>query len=167
MATVKREKMVDEDDGRDNDGGGGGEEEGIEDEVVVVPAASAPAETFILRSRKKRKAVTQVEEQPRNVKKVKTALPKGKKKGNGFIWTADEDAALVEAVDEYGLDFDRIKAEAGACLGDRKKKEEDEALKRGRRKHGSDYEKILETENEVLGDRTVSALQSRYYNKIK
>ena len=42
--------------GRDNDGGGGGEEEGIEDEVVVVPAASAPAETFILRSGKKRKA---------------------------------------------------------------------------------------------------------------
>ena len=40
-------------------------------------------------------------------------------------------------------------------------------MKRGRRKHGSDYEKILETESEVLGDRTVSALQSRYYNKIK
>ena len=47
-------------------------------------------------------------------------MPKGKKKGNGFIWTADEDAALVEAVDEYGLDFDRIKAEAGARLGDSK-----------------------------------------------
>ncbi|GMH93663.1 hypothetical protein TL16_g12692 [Triparma laevis f. inornata] len=107
-------------DERDDDGGGGGEKEGIKDEVVVVPTASAPTEPRDRSSGKTRKAATEVEEQPRNVKKVKTALPKGKKKGNGFIWTADEDAALVEAVDEYGLEFGRIKAEAGARLGDHK-----------------------------------------------
>ncbi|GMI10249.1 hypothetical protein TrLO_g6745 [Triparma laevis f. longispina] len=107
-------------DERDDDGGGGGEKEGIKDEVVVVPTASAPTEPRDRSSGKTRKAATEVEEQPRNVKKVMTALPKGKKKGNGFIWTADEDAALVEAVDEYGLEFGRIKAEAGARLGDHK-----------------------------------------------
>ncbi|GMI02629.1 hypothetical protein TrLO_g11479 [Triparma laevis f. longispina] len=64
--------------GRDDDGGGGEEEEGIEEKVVVVPAASSPAETFSLRSGEKRKVATQVEEQPQNVKKVKTALSTGR-----------------------------------------------------------------------------------------
>ena len=58
-------------------------------------------------------------EQPRNVKKVKRASSKGKSQYTG-AWTAGEDAALLEGVDEHGLDFGRIKAEAGARLGYRK-----------------------------------------------
>ncbi|GMH56616.1 hypothetical protein TL16_g09563 [Triparma laevis f. inornata] len=68
------------------------------------------------------KAAAQVEEQPRDVKKVKSVLPEMKTSNGYFAWTAEEEAALVEAVDEYGLDFGRIKAEAGARLGDRKAK---------------------------------------------
>ncbi|GMI05466.1 hypothetical protein TrLO_g3088 [Triparma laevis f. longispina] len=57
----------------------------------------------------------------RNVKKVKSALPKVKTpNGLGFVWTAEEDTALVEGINEYGLDFGCIKAEAGALLGGRK-----------------------------------------------
>ncbi|GMH63800.1 hypothetical protein TL16_g03804 [Triparma laevis f. inornata] len=166
--------------GLDDDDGGGTEEEGIEDEVVVVPAASAPAEPRVRRLSRKRKemdkAATLVEEQPRNVKKVKRTLSKVNM-GAGFAWTADEDSALVEAVDKYGLDFGRIKEEAGARLSDRTvdalrnhfrrshpdkygelidansfrwTKKEDETLKKRRKKHGADWEKILKTENEVL-----------------
>ena len=90
--------------------------------MVVVPAASTTTEPRDRLSGKKRQTAAQVEEQPRNVKKVKTALPKGKKVGGRFVWTADENAALLELVDEYGLDFDRIKTEAGARLGGRKAK---------------------------------------------
>ncbi|GMH47738.1 hypothetical protein TrLO_g6149 [Triparma laevis f. longispina] len=168
----------------------GREGEGVEDEVVVallVLAASSPAETFSLRSGKKRKSASQVEEQLRNVKKAKSAFG-----GRGFVWSADENAALVEGVNSHGLDFDRIKAEAGARLLGRKVRalsqhfrqvhpdkfrelrevtptkqtnlwtdEEDEALKRGRWKYGSDWEKIMKTESEVLGDRTVGALKNK------
>ncbi|GMH93720.1 hypothetical protein TL16_g12706 [Triparma laevis f. inornata] len=106
-----------------NEWSGGGEGEGIEDEGVVVPAVTAPKEPHNSLSGKKRKAATQVEEQPQNVKKVKTALPTVKHGGRGHpAWTAEEEAALVEGVDEYRLDFDRIKAEVGARPGDRKAK---------------------------------------------
>ncbi|GMI18118.1 hypothetical protein TrLO_g1540 [Triparma laevis f. longispina] len=125
--------------GWDDNDDGGGEEEGIEDEVVDVPAASAPTEPRDRSSGKKRKAAAQVEEQPQNVKKVKSALPKGKKVGGGFVWTADENAALLEFVDEYGLDFDRIKTEAGARLGGRKAK----AIENQFRKHHPDRFEVL------------------------
>ncbi|GMH62616.1 hypothetical protein TL16_g03515 [Triparma laevis f. inornata] len=107
--------------GRDDDRDGGGEEEGIEDEEVVVPAASKPAKPRDRSSGKKRKAAAQVEEQPRNVIKVKTASPKTRTP-RPTDWTADEEAALLEAVNEHGLDFDRIKAEYDARLGGRKAK---------------------------------------------
>ncbi|GMH52665.1 hypothetical protein TL16_g01282 [Triparma laevis f. inornata] len=128
--------------GRDDDDIGGGEEEGIEDEVVVVPAASTTTELRDRSSGKKRQTAAQVEEQPRNVKKVKTALRKGKKVGGRFVWTADENAALLELVDEYGLDFDRIKTEAGARLGGRKAK----AIENNFRNHRPDrYEELRAT----------------------
>ncbi|GMI04993.1 hypothetical protein TrLO_g2857 [Triparma laevis f. longispina] len=129
--------------GRDDDDDGGGEE-GIEDEVVVVPAASTPAEPRPRSSGKKRKAAEQVVEQPRNVKKVKTALPTKGGNRNGFngakfrelrelnpskviFWTEKKDAALI----------------------------------RGGVKHGTYWEKIHETESKVLGDRTVGAIGAR------
>ncbi|GMH78992.1 hypothetical protein TL16_g08000 [Triparma laevis f. inornata] len=71
----------------------------------------------VRRPSRKRKGATQVEEETRNVKKVKSTLPTAKT-GCGFPWTAEEDAALVEAVDEHGLDWGRIKAEYGARLGE-------------------------------------------------
>lgn len=64
------------------------------------------------------KAATQVEKQPRNVIKVKTALPKTKTRGDKLM--AEEDAALLEPVEEHCHDFDRIIAEYGARLGGRK-----------------------------------------------
>ena len=90
--------------GRDDDDGGGEEEEGIEDEAVVVPVESAHAKPRDRLSGKKRKAAAQVEEQLRNVKKVKTALPKGKT-GRGFPWTEEQKTVLVEGVNRYGLDL--------------------------------------------------------------
>ena len=36
----------------------------------------------------------------------------------GDKWTAEEETALVAGVGEHGLDFDHIKVEAGARLGD-------------------------------------------------
>ena len=78
--------------------------------MVFVPTASKPATTRDRSSGKKRKAATQVKEQPRNVKA----------KSSHKSWTAEEDAALVEAVKEYGLDWGCIKAEARAHLGGRK-----------------------------------------------
>ncbi|GMH81916.1 hypothetical protein TL16_g09088 [Triparma laevis f. inornata] len=110
-----REGRDDDDDGS----GGGEEEEGTEGEVVAGPAANAPAKSRDRSSGKKRKAATLVEEQHRDVKKEKRASPKGHWNGRGFSWTADEDTALVEGVDEHGLEWDRIKADAGARLGDR------------------------------------------------
>lgn len=94
-------------------------------------------------------------------------MSKGKV-GFGFTLTAEEEAALVEAVDEHSLDFDRIKAEAGARFGDRSvdalydhfrqrhpdryeelrgptpikwTAKEEAALKWGHKKHGADWEK--------------------------
>ncbi|GMI10465.1 hypothetical protein TrLO_g8344 [Triparma laevis f. longispina] len=97
-------------------GGGGEEEKGIE-EKIAVPAASNPAKprNRSSRKKKKRKAAAQVEDQPRKVKKVKTGEIKKKPR-----WTPEENAALLEGVNEYGLDFDRIKAEAGTRLVRRK-----------------------------------------------
>lgn len=51
--------------------------------------------------------------------------------GRSIAWTTEEDTALLEAIDEHGLDFDRIKTEYGARLGDRSKA----ALSKHLRKH--------------------------------
>ncbi|GMI13212.1 hypothetical protein TrLO_g11220 [Triparma laevis f. longispina] len=95
----------------------------------VVPGttrARKPAKPRDRSSGKKRKAAKQVKEQPRNVKKFKTAkTTKTAKTANSTKtakprWTAEENTALVEGVNEYGLDFDLIKAEAGVVFVRRK-----------------------------------------------
>lgn len=61
--------------------------------MVVVPAASAPAEPRVRRTSRKRKEAMGIEEEPQEVKKVKTALPT--KRGSNYLWTAEEEAAHV------------------------------------------------------------------------
>ena len=58
------------------------------------------------------------------------------------LWTADENATLVEGIGEHGLDFDRIKAEAGARLGDRLVDALDHHF---RRAHPERYEELRKT----------------------
>ncbi|GMI00263.1 hypothetical protein TrLO_g11336 [Triparma laevis f. longispina] len=99
--------------------GGGGEEEGtltpIEGEVVAVPAASLLSKPRDRSSGKKRNAVAQLEGAASKVKKAKRPSPRnsGSGEANSF-WTAEEDTALLEAVDEYGFDWGRIKKKYGA-----------------------------------------------------
>lgn len=56
--------------------------------------------------------------QPSDGKRQKVTIVKMRKpKSNA--WTTEEKTVLLEAVDEHGLDFAHIKAEYGACFGDR------------------------------------------------
>ncbi|GMI17900.1 hypothetical protein TrLO_g1392 [Triparma laevis f. longispina] len=97
---------------------------------------------------------------------------------NWPCWTEEENAALVEVVDEYCLDWDRIKAEASARLGDRKANtlchhfrdtypekyeewREANSVKWTEKEHGADYKKILKTEKKVLGHRTAKRSQNQ------
>ncbi|GMH66680.1 hypothetical protein TL16_g10990 [Triparma laevis f. inornata] len=98
--------------GRDDDEDGGGEEQGIAGEVVEILAASTTTKPRVRRPSRKRKEEMGIKKEPRDVKKVKTALPTAKP-GRVF-WTAEGEAALVEGVNDYGLDFGRIKADYDA-----------------------------------------------------
>ena len=136
--------------GWDDDGGGGGEEEGIEDALVAVSAASAPADPRVRRPSRKRKEADGneadwIEEtQPRGFKRTKAETGKD----YHAAWTADEDAALLEGVDECGLDFGRIEVEAGAHLDRRTAKA---LYQRFREKHPDTFRELREAnENKVI-----------------
>ena len=62
--------------------------------------------------------------------KMEVVALRAKVHGAGFVWTAEENAALLELVDEYGIGFVRAKTEAGARLGGRKAKAIDNHFRR-------------------------------------
>ncbi|GMH58130.1 hypothetical protein TrST_g4517 [Triparma strigata] len=124
---------------------------------------------------------------------------KTKKKwvGCGYVWTEEEDDALLKGAGKYGLDFKQIRENNGKVLGDRtpialrnrlKRQypekfkelrainpvrgtpwttEEVEALKRGMKKYGKDWDEIHKSENKILGRRTLAALKKRYQKHLK
>ena len=128
-----------------------------------------------------------------------TEPKKMKKKwgSRGYVWTEEEDDALLKGVGKYGLDWKRIKGDNDKVLGDRTTKalrerlytkypekikelrainpvrgtpwtaEDVEALKRGFKKYGKDWDEIHKSENKVLGRRTKTALKSMYYEHLK
>ncbi|GMH75058.1 hypothetical protein TrLO_g8802 [Triparma laevis f. longispina] len=67
------------------------------------------------KTKKKRRGAVLVEEQPRDVKKLKVA-----KKLHPTTWTEEEDAVLLDGVEKHGLDWNKIKAESGNRLDKRK-----------------------------------------------
>ena len=79
-------------------------------------------------------------------------MPTGKWNACGF-WTADEDAALDKGVNEHGLDFDRNKAEAGACFGYRTAQALQEKFREG---HPETFRKLRES----------NGIKARYINNI-
>ncbi|GMI02770.1 hypothetical protein TrLO_g5679 [Triparma laevis f. longispina] len=152
MTTVKRKKMVDEDDvdyvdeieikidiKREEGERFEREEEdrrreqrtgftAVKEERCGL-CVKASEEKIVLEERAKRVdgELSEAKAELRETKMEVVALREGRDDDGGedslngsFAWTADEEAALVEGVNEYGLDFDRIKAEAGARLGGRK-----------------------------------------------
>ncbi|GMH55245.1 hypothetical protein TrLO_g5103 [Triparma laevis f. longispina] len=66
------------------------------------------------KTKKKRRGAVLVEEQPRDVKKVKSAIKVQRRE-----WTVEESTALLDGVEKHGRDWNKIKAESGDRLGKR------------------------------------------------
>ena len=115
-----------------------------------------------------------VDWQPRDIKRAK----------NAGGWTAEEEEALLEAVKEHGLDFERIKATKGARLGHRSisaidnrfrsrypewKKmstltsKEDAVLLDAVYKYGLDFYRIKAEYGACLGHRKANTLKNIFY----
>ena len=103
LMDIKREEGyfddLNDDDGGDDVGGG--------DVVVKEEEVEEVVEEVVVGV--KRKAAEKTK--PRKTKK--------KRIGRGFVWTEEEDEALLKGASKYGLDFKQIKEDDGKVLADR------------------------------------------------
>ena len=178
LMDIKREEGY-FDETNEEEGGVGGDDIGGGGVVVKEEEVEEVVEEVVVGVKRK----AEEETEPKKTKK--------KRNGNGYVWTEEEDDALLKGVGKYGLDFKQIKDENGKVLADRNpaalrtrlhykfpekyeeargvtppKKtrwtaEEDAALKRGKKEHGRDWEKII-SDNHVLNSRTPGALHNRF-----
>ena len=105
LSPKREEEYIDET--NEDDGGVGGDDVGGGEEVLKEEEVKEEEVEEVVVG-VKRKA----EEEPKN--------PNRKRVGIGYAWTEEEDKALLEGVDKYGVDYARIvKEDNGNVLGDR------------------------------------------------